>query len=168
MIIKALKTLIAAAAAAIALTGPAFADTWSFSYFDVTPPGPSVPAFGHGTFTSESALSPYLLTGITGWANGESIAALSGYAGANNRLYFPGNPNVTDFGGISFSTVQGTYWNLFYNNGDFAIKSTVDPVGYAGSGTPIQLRMCSLPGTDRQRGSSFVSETSRLCFVSHI
>ena len=133
---KTLKTTIAAAAVALAFAGTAQATTYDFSYFGST----DASINGSGEFFTGSPTSPYLLTGITGNVNGSGgITGLSSYAGADNLLYFPASPGYVDFSGISFSTSTGPSWNLYYDNGTFALRSDLNPGGNASSESPINL-----------------------------
>ena len=71
----------------VAMT-PANATTFNFNYSDGV-----VVHSGSGQFfaTEEGVTNVYDLTGITGVADGAAITGLSLYAGADNKLYFPGS-----------------------------------------------------------------------------
>jgi hypothetical protein len=124
--------LSALMSAALVTTSPANADIWDFSYS-----GAGIS--GSGEFITGAVGSPYTVTGVTGTANGLGITGLSGYAGADNKLFSPASPGYVDFAGISFSTASGPDWNLFYNGGNFALRSDVDPIGYASNGQPLDI-----------------------------
>ena len=85
-------------------TSPARADLLNFTYS-----GDGVS--GSGQFLTGPLGSPYQILGITGTANGDTITGLSGYAGADNWLYFPTQPYV-DYSGILLSTASSGDWGL--------------------------------------------------------
>jgi hypothetical protein len=80
---------------------PAQALIFDFSYTD------GGTTFGSGQFFTDDAVSPYLITGITGTETylgvSGTITGLSTYAGADNVLTFPANPTFVSFAGISFA-----------------------------------------------------------------
>src|SRR5581483_2266368 len=100
-------------------TVPAHAMTFDFSATSTGAPGD----LASGAFTA-SLSSPgiYSVTGITGTFDGVAITGLSGYANADNVLFFPTQPYV-DFQGISFHTAGLGDINLFSNGGYFEVKS---------------------------------------------
>lgn len=115
--------------------------TFDFSVSSVGAPGD----IASGKFTANlSQPGVYSLTGITGTFDGVAITGLSGYADADNKLFYPAQPYV-DFQGISFHTVSLGDINLFFNAGYFEVKSSVDRVGYYFSGTPISIGVSATP-----------------------
>ena len=117
---------------------------WDFSF---TGDGVS----GSGVFSTGDVGSPFTMSGISGTADGYTISGLSGYAGADNLLYFPGEPFV-DFGGISFSTSGGPDFNLGLQNpsGPFQYvfnDSSLNPIGYPNvpGSTDITLTVSAVP-----------------------
>jgi hypothetical protein len=115
---------------------PARATTFDFSVASIG----ALNDVASGTFTaSQISSGVYQVTGITGTFNGAAITQLSGYANADNELFFSAQSYV-DFQGISFLTSLGAV-NLFSNSGYFEVKSVVDPVGYYFNGTPISLNV---------------------------
>jgi hypothetical protein len=124
-------------------TVPAHAMTFDFSVSSIGSPGD----IASGTFTGNQTSSGiYTLTGITGTFDGSTITGLTGYANADNLLFYPTQPFV-DFEGISFLTSQPNLGavNLFSNSGYFEVKSSVDSVGYYFDGTPITLAVSATP-----------------------
>jgi hypothetical protein len=119
---------------AAALTGavllgalPANAVTFDFSYSSTNTPGLS----GSGEFFATLVSgSEYQLTGITGFGgnNNLAITGLSGYAAADNLLFYPTQPYV-DFGGISFTTFGGDAWNIYWNGYYGLLDSNTNPGG---------------------------------------
>ena len=127
----------------IIATDSARATTFNFSVSSIGVPGD----IASGTFTgNETSSGIYALTGITGTYDGATITGLTGYANADNQLFYPAQPFV-DFQGISFLTANPILGavNLFSNSGYFEVKSTVDSVGYYFSGTPISLAVSATP-----------------------
>src|ERR1700688_2634609 len=109
----------------IIATVPAHAVTFDFSVSSIGSPGD----IASGTFTGNLTSSGmYTLTGVTGTFDGFAISGLTGYANADNELFYPTQPFV-DFNGISFQTSAGAI-NLFSNSGSFEVKSSVDSIGY--------------------------------------
>ena len=96
-------------------------------------------------FVTADAGSPYLVTGISGFANGLLIEFLTNYAGANNLFYSPATPSFLDFAGISFQTVGGLDWNIFYDGANWALRSDQNPVGYPDGLHPITLQVTQVP-----------------------
>jgi len=90
---------------------------------------------GSGQFVTSGGASPYLVTGITGFMDGNAITGLDSFAGADQQLFL-GAPNF-DTGGISFDA-GGIAYNLTdYPDGlDRITNSSVDP---SGGGTPTPL-----------------------------
>jgi hypothetical protein len=82
---------------------------------------------GTGQFTidqDQSALVPltsYLITGLSGTFNGETINQLLGTATleGNNNLYYYNTFNLfgVDFSGVSFGTSSGNFYNIFFSGG---------------------------------------------------
>jgi PEP-CTERM motif len=138
-----IKTAVSAGAIFLGIiaTVPAHATTFDFSVSSIGVPGD----IASGTFTgNETSSGIYTLTGITGTFDGVNITGLTGYANADNELFYPSQPFV-DFNGISFQTASLGAINLFSNSGYFEVKSTVDSVGYYFSGTPISLAVSATP-----------------------
>src|ERR1700730_11321536 len=138
-----IKTAVSAGAIFLGIiaTVPAHAMTFDFSVSSVGVPGD----IASGTFTGiETSSGTYMLTGITGTFDGVNITSLTGYANADNKLFYPSQPFV-DFNGISFQTASLGAINLFSNSGYFEVKSSVDSVGYYFSGTPINLAVSATP-----------------------
>jgi hypothetical protein len=112
---------------------PANAVTFDFSYFSTNTPNLS----GSGEFTASFiGGSEYQLTGITGFGgnNDTAITSLSGYAAADNILFYPTQPFV-DFGGISFNTADGNAWNIYWNGYYGVLDFNTNPIGYPNSVT---------------------------------
>jgi PEP-CTERM motif len=138
-----IKTAVSAGAIFLGIiaTVPAHATTFDFSVSSIGAPGD----IASGTFTgNETSSGIYALTGITGTFDGVNITGLTGYANADNELFYPSQPFV-DFNGISFQTASLGAINLFSNSGYFEVKSSVDAVGYYFSGTPISLAVSATP-----------------------
>jgi hypothetical protein len=134
----------AAALVGLALLAPvpANAVTFDFSYFSTNTPSLS----GSGEFTATFiGGSEYQLTGITGFGGNNDIAitSLSGYAAADNILFYPTQPFV-DFGGISFTTVDGDAWNIYWNGYYGVLNSSTNPVGYP-NGVTIDFSVTETP-----------------------
>ena len=110
---------------------PATATTfnWSYTGDDVSGSGQFVGNLLSGT--------TYQLIGISGAILDDDgdpfvITGLSGYAGADNKLFFPAL-NVVSFAGISFSTT-GASWNIFTDSGAIhygLLDSLTNPGGFA-------------------------------------
>jgi hypothetical protein len=138
-----IKSVVSAGAIFLGLiaTVPAYAMTFDFSVTSVGAPGD----IASGTFTgNETQSGIFALTGITGTFDGVAITQLTGYANADNVLYYPTQPYV-DFQGISFRTAGLGDINLFFNSGYFEVKSSIDSVGYYFSGSPISLGVSATP-----------------------
>ena len=137
-----IKTAVSAGAIFLGIVAdvPAHATTFDFSVTSIGVPGD----IASGTFTgNETSSGIYKLTGVTGTFDGATITRLTGYANADNELFYPSQP-FTDFNGISFLTNLGAI-NLFSNSGYFEVKSSVDMVGYYSSGTSISLAVSATP-----------------------
>ncbi len=92
---------------------PALADTFSFSYT-----APSVTASGTLDATDQGN-GQFLITSIQGMQNGIDIASLdnvNGFAG-NDNLLFPSNSSPVDYSGLSFTTTDGTQFNVYASDG---------------------------------------------------
>jgi hypothetical protein len=125
----------------ISATVPAHAMTFDFSLKSIGSPGD----IASGTFTgTQTSSGVYLLTGVTGTFDGSAITGLTGYANADNELFYPSQPFV-DFNGISFLTASLGAINLFSNSGYFEVKSSVDSVGYYFNGSQINLAVSATP-----------------------
>lgn len=138
-----IKTVFSAGAIFLGIIAavPAHATTFDFSVSSVGTPGD----IASGTLTgTESSSGIYTISGITGTFDGSLITGLSGYANADNLLFYPSQPFV-DFNGISFVTASLGAINLFSNSGYFEVKSTVDSVGYYFNGSPISLSVTATP-----------------------
>jgi hypothetical protein len=135
-----------------AVASPVTVFDFSYSSLDA-----STPFSGQGQFfTHEEGTLPYYdvfnVNGIANIPNSSSIiTGVSGYASADNRLYFPAQdspPRFVDGQGISFSTVAGGDFNLYFNGLEFVgtarISSSLDPFG-VGPGTLIQLNVAPVP-----------------------
>jgi hypothetical protein len=138
-----MKTAIASAlvAGVAAFCAPAQAKVWDFSFSGSEDASIS----GSGTLTTGATGSPYTVTGATGAITDPSgtftISGLSGYAAADNLLYFPPSAGswYVSFGGISFTTSGGPDFNLGGVGTDasqFNVlnDSVLDPGGFAVSG----------------------------------
>ena len=132
-----LKQLAFFAVLALSVQGAYASVVWNFSY--------TGGATGSGQFFTGDAGSPYLVTAVTGTANGAAITGVSSYAGADNLLFSPATPDFVDFAGISFSTVGGLDWNLFYDGSNFALRSDENPVGYPDGLHAINLTVTQVP-----------------------
>ena len=102
----------------LSLTSPAHAQDFNFS-FDDSVDGIS----GYGTFiTTSLGGGEYDVTGVTGFVLDSNYSYLgpdpiqpstpSSFNAADNILFYPGIPYITDGGGISFQTNADAY-NLF-------------------------------------------------------
>jgi hypothetical protein len=136
--------------------GAASADVYAFSFvadFGV----PTDADYGSlvitgDLFTAGSAL-PAVLTQITGTVTSDgtygidsgTITGLSDWADADNTLYSLGAPGQVSFSGISFSE-GGQTFNLYsWNEGDYALASVVDAVGYPQNGVVGTLTVTAVP-----------------------
>ena len=118
-----------AAVAALMVGGAAQARVFDFSYS-----GPGVS--GEGQFITTPDGADYLITDVTGVANGEAITGTSGYASADNLLSFPTEPFV-DFSGIAFSTATKD-WSIGYTGTAYGIVDSIsDPSGDCCGITPL-------------------------------
>ena len=135
---RTLAVLIGATALLLALTGSALADgsqdyTLTFSGSGIS---------GTVDLTTAGGSSPFVIQSATGTITDTdnlpggpyTISGLSSYAGADNVLYFPDQPNV-DFGGISFTTTAGIDFNIGQGGSigpyDYVLNDNVNnPVGY--------------------------------------
>jgi hypothetical protein len=133
---------------------PVQAAVYDFSFYDISNP---TLVYGGGTLTVSGEGSQFRVTAATGAIYDGYLAAgttdfgitgLSGYAGADNILYFPavlptGGSNgpingYVDFGGISFATTtSGQEFNLGGGGTEagapyYAVlnDSTLNPIGY--------------------------------------
>ena len=129
------KALAAAALSTAAIGAmPAYATTlFGFSFTSANSD------YLSGTFTAEGSDSQYTVTGIDGTINGLAITGLSGYAGADQQLFF-GASSYFSMSGLSFSASDGTDYNLTnYPDGlDHITNSLIDPEG-DGDPSPISL-----------------------------
>ncbi len=136
--------------------GAASADVYAFSFVADTD-DPTDALYGSlvitgDLFTAGSAL-PAALTNITGYVTSDgtsgiasgAITGLSSYADADNILYETGAPGQVSFSGISFSE-GGETFNLYsWNEGDYALASVVDAVGYPQNGVIGTLTVTAVP-----------------------
>jgi hypothetical protein len=108
---------------------------FEFSYSQTSVPLPGL--LGSGSFIAQSlGGGQWQLDTISGSAynassspSTEAITKLSSYADADNILYYPGVPQLVDFGGLSFTTAfedYNIYWNGYYG----ILESSNNPVGY--------------------------------------
>ena len=112
---KTLAVLIGATSLLLVFTGSAMADGTQDYILTFSGPGVS----GTVDVTIGGGASPFLIQSATGTiidtdnlpGGPYTISGLSTYAGADNLLYFPDQPNV-DFGGISFTTTAGIDFNI--------------------------------------------------------
>ena len=96
------------------------------------------------TTTDTPTGGPFTVTSITGERGGDTVTALSPYAGSDQLLYAT-DPRF-DLSGVSFSTAGSGDFNLYsYNNQYFELSSNVDPVGYPQNGSPISLTVSEVP-----------------------
>ena len=99
--------------------------------FDFSYSGTNV--WGSGVLTTTDAGSPFSILGISGTANGEAITGLSGYASADNLIYFPTQPFV-DFSGMAFNTATKA-WSIGWTGSDYGIINSIDDPSGACCGT---------------------------------
>ncbi len=118
---KHFTKILAAGAAALALSGAAHAGTYELTFT-----GTAISGDIFATTTGNA------VTSISGWVTDSEVGAgtftitgLSPYAGSDNT-FSPSSPYVT-FGGLSFSTVAGGDYNLANLDGgsDFVLLSSV-------------------------------------------
>jgi hypothetical protein len=126
-------------AAALVVCGAAQAKVWDFSYSG----GGET---GSGTFITGDVGSPYMITSITGTADGSAITGLSSYAGADQLLYI-GGPYYADYSGISFATAAAIDYNLTnYPDGFNNItNSAVNPGGVPCCTVSIDMGVAAVP-----------------------
>jgi len=78
------------------------AQLWNWSY------GGGGSIGGSGTFTTNDGPSPYLVTGITGTSEGQTITSLIPVgvhnSGRNDNLLYPNFPWFNQFKGVAFNT----------------------------------------------------------------
>jgi hypothetical protein len=134
-----------------AAQAPARADlTWNFSY-DLASKGSGGDVIVSGTFTTSDVLQHdpilgadyYQILQISGSRQDDrgtyaiaGLVAPDGFFSNDNQL-FPDAPHFS-YSGVSFTLndPDGTYVNLFYNQGDLAYnESTYDPVTFASVGS---------------------------------
>ncbi len=122
-IAQALKKSLITAIAVVSMTcgaGNALADqVFDFSFAGAV-------NSGSGKFTLSDDLNgdgSFDLAGVVGTANGLTITGFSLFAGADNTFYNPPSDvtGYVNFGGISFSTLGGPDFNLFFLNGAYHI-----------------------------------------------
>lgn len=120
---------LASAAALIATAAPALADTFSFSYS-----APSITTSGTLQATDQGN-GQFLITSIQGSQNGMDIASLDGanVFGSNDDLFFPSGSTVVDFSGFSFTTTDGTQYNIYSSDGYIRESTTGYDDGANGS-----------------------------------
>lgn len=126
----ALKRL-AATASLLLLSScvPAFALDISFSFMNST-------ESGSGVFTTTTTSSPgqYLITGVSGTAEGSPIAGIiaPGLYPTNpgppndNLLFIPPSPGYFDFNGVSFALLNGSQVNLYFFDGGYFVDTNND------------------------------------------
>jgi hypothetical protein len=107
-----IASLFSAAPAAEAVTF-----LWSYS-------GPGVSGGGTIQATQQDAVT-YLITSISGTANGQTISGLSLYGGADNTIFYPNPPNVVvDGNGFAFGVGNGsTAYNIYEDFGLYPAPS---------------------------------------------
>lgn len=109
---SALAATVAVAALSVPLQAQATTFLWSFT-------GPGVSGGGSLEATFQSG-STYLITSISGTANGQTISGLTGYAGAGQLIFYPQPANVvTDVNGFAFGVGNGsTSYNIYEDYGN--------------------------------------------------
>ena len=141
---KHFTKILAAGAAALALSGAAHAGTYELAFTGTDISGD---IFATTTGTTVTSISGWVTDSEVG-AGTFAITGLSGYASSDNT-FSAGSPYVT-FGGLSFSTVAGGDFNLANLDGqsDFALLSSVlNPGGgiQAQGLTNISLNVSAVP-----------------------
>ena len=137
------SALVAAALLSCGFVGSAQALVFDFSYSGGSG---SNAVQGSGEFITGSAGSPYIVSGVTGEANGSAITGISSYAGADNLLYLPGSHYV-DFSGISFTTKNGDAWGIGWTGSNYGIAELfTDPLGTCCGVNPISFKVQGAPG----------------------
>jgi hypothetical protein len=56
----------------------------------------------------------FLVTSISGTADGETISGLTSYAGDDQMISWPGTPQL-DFPGLAIETTTGDAFNMYFN-----------------------------------------------------
>lgn len=114
-----LNSMLAAtvATAVLAAAPAAQAVTFDWSYTGV-----DAGVSGGGTMQATyEGSDTYLITSISGTANGQTISGLSGYGGADQTVFYPNPPNVVvDTNGFGFKVGNGsTAYNIYEDFGNF-------------------------------------------------
>jgi hypothetical protein len=136
--------LFGAMVALVMVSGSAQALVFDFTYTD----GGSTS--GIGEFITGNS-SPFTVTNVIGvekfLGNPDTITGVSGYAGADNKLFVPGSPDFVDFSGISFTTATSGDFNLFYNGGigSWVLSSFENPGGGPDNLHPVTLSVTAVP-----------------------
>ena len=147
-------TKIAGAAAIAALaSGTADAKIWDFNYSGGG-------YFASGQFITGDSGSPYIVTGVSGTADGYAITGLSPYASADQLLYYPASGGAyADTGGISFANANGVDYNISnYPTGasNFVAISTLDPGGFGTNQVAVTMSVTAPePSTWAMMGLGF-------------
>jgi hypothetical protein len=125
--------------------------------FDFSYSGPGISASGILIATSE-ANGEYLVTGISGERNGQTITGMAGagtFASNDNQIYYPATTQTLyGTGGIAFLDIGGFSYmvgNLSYNVGWVNSSN-----GYTGSPNPF------IPGYGEASGGGAAAETVAL------
>lgn len=150
--LAALALIVTMAASAAANAGPL---TWDFTYT-----GSGVTASGELiTDSTANSSGGYLITGITGERNGETILGLApagnvyltgGAYFISDNLLFPGASDVLDVYGITFDTASG-YYNLCSAGPGCGDSGYQDIQGVTTTGgsyfvfTPVKLSVTAVP-----------------------
>jgi len=121
---------IAAATAAALMATQASATAFFIDYTGVSATNGAFTAHLTGNYAGGVA------TSISGDRNGIAVTGLSPYAAATQKI--TGTFPFTDFGGLSYTTLDGISYN-FYVDGpsNFEINDVLDPGGFASNDAPI-------------------------------
>ena len=119
---------------------------FDFSFVTI-PGGNNLVSSGSGEFFADVSGSNWLITGISGTADGLAITSLfapGGFAGNDNLILTPSYG--PDFNGISFST-GATNYNLYIDDGSYLPLGTNSICTSCGGGneTPINLTIAGVP-----------------------
>jgi hypothetical protein len=107
---------------ALAISAPASAANFDFSFSGTNLFGLPALTSGSGTFTtSDTAMqvggrTAFTVTGISGSLNGSAINGLAGGFLGSNNLYYTTGPSFVDGSGIGFTTTGGTFASLYYQD----------------------------------------------------
>ncbi len=124
------KIALMMSASALIASTPASAGTFIFDYAGTSTT--------NGPFTASLLIteSGGIATAISGTRNGIAVTGLSTYAGATQAFSsaFP----FTNFGGLSYSTLGGPNFNVYFNGTSlFELNSTLSPGGFPDNDGPI-------------------------------